>query len=346
MSLSPCIEKKTAIILAVVGAIIVLLQAVAVFLVKEPLLRWVFGASSLALAGVLAVSGMAIRRAALQGSLCNDTVEPPVSYDPGESLGDSGDSGRIQDIAAQMIAAQKAELVGTLAGGIAHNLNNLLMAMHGNAGLLRAVMKSDDPGIKKVDRITEVVNTAAGVIRELMTFARTDAAPPRRIHLNEIMKVCLDLFGRTRKELDIVNTLQKDLWQVHGDRIELEQVILNLLLNASQAMPKAGSLTVTTANVTLEPGAVAPSPDRDEHPGKYVMASIQDSGEGMDDNTLAHLFDPFFTTRPGRAGVGLAFVHKTITGLGGFVRVTSTRGTGTMMAVYLPALEKKEGPDV
>lgn len=246
-----------------------------------------------------------------------------------------------QDIEEKLLNAQKLEALGTLAGGVAHDFNNLLMAIQGNAGLIRRWTEPGEVSHQKAQKINELVDTGARVVRHLLGFARGGKYAPAPLNINEILESNLDMFSRTRKDLEIQCRYQEEGWPVEADRSQMEQVVLNLFLNASEAMPSSGLLSVETRNIILH------GDDIDHNglkPGRFVKFSVIDTGTGMDDETRTRVFDPFFTTKQmGRGtGLGLASVYGIVRNHGGAVTVQSCLGQGSTFSVVLPALTLEE----
>jgi PAS domain S-box-containing protein len=241
---------------------------------------------------------------------------------------------------AQFLQAQKMEAVGTLAGGIAHDFNNLLMAIQGHTSLMILDMDPSHRHSKMLKSIEEQVKSGADLTWQLLSFARGGKYEVKPTDLNTIIKKSSSMFGRAKKEISILKSLQQDLWPVEVDRGQIDQVLLNLYVNAWQAMPSGGSLFLETKNVVLDENYVRPF---NVKPGSYVKTSVTDTGVGMDEKTRKRIFEPFFTTKEmGRGtGLGLATVYGIITGHGGFINVYSQKGHGATFTIYLPASEKK-----
>ena len=241
---------------------------------------------------------------------------------------------------AQLQQAQKMESIGTLAGGIAHDFNNLLMAMQGRASIMLMNKDSSHPDFEHLRGIEGHVESAADLTKQLLGFARGGKYEVRPTDLNELIKKQNRMFGRTKKEIIINGKYEENLWSAEIDRGQIEQVLLNLYVNAWQAMPGGGSLYVETENVTLDENYIKPFAIE---PGRYVKISVTDTGVGMDKATQERIFDPFFTTKEmGRGtGLGLASSYGIIKNHGGFINVYSEKGHGTTFNVYLPASEKE-----
>ena len=241
---------------------------------------------------------------------------------------------------AQLQQAQKMEAMGTLAGGIAHDFNNLLMAIQGRTSIMLMKKDSSHPDIKHLKGIEDNVESAADLTRQLLGFARGGKYELKPTDLNELVKKQNRMFGRTKKQVSIRGKYEKDLWSVEVDQGQIDQVLLNLYVNAWQAMPDGGALHLGTENVTLDENYVKPF---SIEPGRYVKISVTDTGVGMDKATQKRIFEPFFTTKEiGRGtGLGLASTYGIIKNHGGFINVYSEKGHGTTFNIYLPASEKE-----
>jgi nitrogen-specific signal transduction histidine kinase/CheY-like chemotaxis protein len=235
---------------------------------------------------------------------------------------------------AQLRQAQKMEAIGTLAGGIAHDFNNLLMGIQGNTSLLEDELPP--PQREHLRAIEQCVRSGTELTAQLLGFARGGRYEVRPLDLNRLVARTSRMFGRTRKELTIHRKLQPELWAVEADGGQLEQVLVNLLVNAWQAMPEGGEIFLETRNRTLEEAYVRP---HDVPAGAYVQLCVTDTGVGMDAETRRRIFEPFFTTKEmGRGtGLGLATVFGIVRSHGGFISVYSEESEGTSFKVYLPA---------
>lgn len=240
----------------------------------------------------------------------------------------------------QLQQAQKMEALGTLAGGIAHDFNNLLMAIQGRASIMLMNKDSSHPDFEHLRGVETHVESASDLTKQLLGFARLGKYEVKPTNLNELIQKENHMFGRTKKEIKIHGKYAENLWSVEIDHGQIEQVLLNLYVNAWQAMPGGGDLYIETENVTLDENYVKPFSVK---PGKYVKISVTDTGTGMDEATRERIFDPFFTTKEiGRGtGLGLASVYGIITNHGGFINVYSEKGHGSTFNIYLPASKKE-----
>lgn len=237
----------------------------------------------------------------------------------------------------QLMRAQKMEAIGTLAGGIAHDFNNLLMGILGNVSLMLMGMEDSHPFHDRLKNIEEYVQRGSELTRQFLGFARGGKYEVKTTHLGDFIHKSAEMFGRTKKEIRIHERVQEDgLWVVDVDRSQMEQVMLNLFVNAWQAMPGGGDLYLSTENVELGPDEVAPFGLRY---GRYVKVSVTDTGVGIDESIKARIFEPFFTTKTkGRGtGLGLASVYGIVKNHKGFITVDSKKGAGSTFTIYLPA---------
>jgi len=246
-----------------------------------------------------------------------------------------------KEIETRLLNVQKLESVGTLAGGVAHEFNNLFMAITGYATLIRNDCDPQDPSAKKADKIMRLVNNGSMSIRQLLGFARSGRFDPGLVNMNEVLMTSLSMFGKTRKDIEIVTQYAKDLWHIHADRSQLEQVVMNLLLNASEAMPGEGKIFIGTLNTKFDRKQVRMNK---KVTGRFIQVTIKDQGRGIKQEFLQRVFDPFFTTKQMSAGtgLGLASVYGIVEDHEGFINVESQEDKGTMFSLFLPAVNKKE----
>ena len=240
----------------------------------------------------------------------------------------------------QLQQAQKMESIGTLAGGIAHDFNNILMGIQGNATLMLLKIESEHPSYEKVKNIEKFVQNGTELTNQLLGFARRGKYLVKTTDLNEVIQKSSTLFARTKKEIQVHTDFHNEIWAVEVDSGQIEQALLNLYVNAWQAMPEGGAVYLKTRNVMLDNSYVK---SFKVEPGKYVEISVSDTGVGIDRETRKRIFEPFFTTKEmGRGtGLGLASVYGIIKSHGGYIDVCSEKEKGTTFTIYLPASEKE-----
>ncbi len=243
-------------------------------------------------------------------------------------------------LAAQFHEAQKMESIGTLAGGIAHDFNNLLMSIMGNATLALMQIEPEAPGFFHLNNIKRIAKSAAELTKQLLGFARGGKYEPKPTDMNDLLEHQRQMFARTCKNISLKVSYAEDLGRVEVDRGQIEQVLLNILVNAQQAMPDGGEIHIRTENVVLDDEASLPFPFKR---GAYVRLSIEDTGMGMDEMTQKRIFEPFFTTKErGRGtGLGMASVYGIVKNHGGNVHVVSEVGKGTTVLLFFPITEKE-----
>ena len=247
---------------------------------------------------------------------------------------------RDKELERRFQEAQRMESLGTLAGGIAHDFNNLLMGIQGNVSLMYLDVEEDPALTEKLQSIEDCVESGSRLTKQLLGFARGGKYVVKPMDLNKVLRSSADMFGRTRKSITIVGEYEPELWTVVADGNQIEQVLVNLFLNAWQAMQQGGELILKSENVILEEPFVKP---HDVPPGRYVKIVVTDHGIGMDEAIQRRIFEPFFTTHePGRGtGLGLASAFGIIKNHHGIITVQSKLGRGSTFRIYLPASDKQ-----
>jgi PAS domain S-box-containing protein len=235
--------------------------------------------------------------------------------------------------------AQKMEAVGRLAGGIAHDFSNLLAVILGWSDMLSRDLPPGEPRLREsIDGIVEAAHRAVGVTRQLLVLSRKKLLRTEVLSLNQVVKDLGRLLSRAIGErIELATSLQEGLWPVLADSDQLAQVLLNLAVNARDAMPDGGPLAIATGNADL----AGPAPDLGLPAGRYVTLSVKDGGRGMTDEVRARLFEPFFTTKAHGTGLGLATVYGIVRQAGGGIRVESRPGAGATFTIFLPAAEER-----
>jgi signal transduction histidine kinase len=243
-----------------------------------------------------------------------------------------------QRLETQVHQLRRFEAIGRLAGGISHDFNNVIGAILGFAELGLEELPKDHPTRKRLQRICDQAKRAGGLTRQLLAFARRQVLQPQNLDVNRVIQDTMSLLGTIIGEhIRIEFVLSDDLAPAWADATQVEQVIMNLCLNARDAMPQGGQIAIRTQMTEIRPGDSVPQPYY--RPGKYVLLTISDTGTGMDRETLEYIFEPFFTTKEiGKGtGLGLATVYGIVKQHGGIVDVQSELGKGTEFRVYFPA---------
>src|SRR5258708_15190397 len=250
-------------------------------------------------------------------------------------------AGRVQAEEA-LRQVQKMEAVGRLAGGVAHDFNNLLMVIRGHAALSLSSSGPDNPLRQELNEILKAATKASSLTRQLLAFSRKQVLQPRVLDLNSLVTQTAELLSPALGEdINLFLDLDSNLGRVKADVAQLEQVIMNLVFNARDAMPDGGKLTIQTANGLLDENWARRYPEI--RPGPYVMLAVHDRGHGMDEETQLHIFEPFFTTKERNTGtgLGLATVYGTVIQSGGCVWVLRKTGGGPTTQPNLPPVEEK-----
>ncbi|MFN2186390.1 MAG: PAS domain S-box protein [Anaerolineae bacterium] len=279
-----------------------------------------------------------------------DIIITPVRDQSGEIVNyvaTQHDISREIQLEQQFHQSQKMEALGRLAGGIAHDFNNLLTIIHLSTRLLERQVKSNTTLLPHVQRIEETGERAAKLTKQLLSFSRREIIEPQIVNLNDLVSELSGMLQRViGEDIELVTMLGEDIWSLKADASQIEQVIVNLAVNARDAMPNGGTLTIETANVILDHTYVARHVDA--RSGEHVMLAISDTGIGMDDEVKSHLFEPFFTTKEREQGTGLGL--STVFGIvrrgEGHIRVQSEVGEGARFEIYLPSTQERPAETV
>jgi PAS domain S-box-containing protein len=287
--------------------------------------------------GSLVNHEMKLRRK--DGSLIWVIENVSVLHAEGESeviLGTVFDMTERRKLEEQLLQSQKMEAIGRLAGGIAHDFNNILTAVSGYTELLIGQLGEGDPRRESAEEIRQAGHRAAALTQQLLAFSRRQVLEPRVLDLNSVISHMERMLRRViGEDIELTTSLASDLWRTRADPAQIEQAILNLVVNARDAMPRGGQLTLETANVELDARYSGGAP------GPHVMLAVSDTGVGMDKDQQARLFEPFYTTkdRGKGTGLGLSTTYGVVKQSGGSIWVYSERGQGTTFKIYLPRSE-------
>jgi signal transduction histidine kinase len=252
-----------------------------------------------------------------------------------------------QQLEDQLRQSQKMEALGRLAGGVAHDFNNLLTVIKGHSELITDRIAVADPVLMSGQQIRKAADRAATLTRQMLAFSRRQALQPKVLNLNAVVDDMGKLLKRLIPEdIEVIFRAQESLGRVKADAGQLEQVLLNLAVNARDAMPRGGKLVIETQNATVDADLARSRPSVE--PGEYVKLVVSDTGTGMDAETKAHIFEPFFTTKePGKGtGLGLATVYGVVKQTDGFIWVDTEIGVGSKFEIYLPRVNEKLDADV
>jgi len=251
---------------------------------------------------------------------------------------------KTKELEQQLRQSHKLESIGLLAGGIAHDFNNMLTAINGYSELTLRRLKKDDPLRRNIEEIKKAGQRSAVLTHQLLAFSRQQVLQPVVLDLNEVITDTIKMLRRLiGEDIQLSTTLNRKVGRVKVDPGQLSQIIMNLAVNARDAMRLGGKLTIETANIFLEPAYTQQRIDF--LPGAYVLLAVSDTGTGMSDETKGHIFEPFFTTKDvGKGtGLGLATVYGIVKQSGGNIEVFSEEGVGTTIKIYLPRVAEQVG---
>ncbi|MGD2216553.1 MAG: PAS domain S-box protein, partial [Gemmatimonadales bacterium] len=238
----------------------------------------------------------------------------------------------------QLRQSQKMEAIGRLAGGVAHDFNNVLTVILSNSEMLAGELGPEDPRRQELMEIRDAAQRAATLTRQLLAFSRKQVLKPRVLSLNSVVVTLERMLRRLiGEDIDLATVLEPDLWEVEADPGQLEQIVMNLAVNARDAMPEGGELSIETVNAEVDDSFAKkhfPMP-----PGRYVMLAVRDSGAGMDAETQRQIFEPFFTTKSRGTGLGLSMVYGIVKQSGGFIWADSEPGQGSTFKIYFPCAD-------
>ncbi len=262
-----------------------------------------------------------------------------VSLSNGDQLITVEDVTEMKELEAQLLQAQKMEAIGTLAGGIAHDFNNILATIQGYVELSLMSISEDNPIYRNLKQIHRAAVKAASLVQQLLLFSRKQPLIITTLNPNKVIEGLIKMLRRLIGEnIEVKTDLEEGIWLIRGDEGNIEQVIMNLVINARDAMPHGGTLVIKTENVVV--GKKYPHPE--SYPGKFVCITVQDTGVGMDKEVIKRIFEPFFTTKERGTGLGLSVVYGIVKKHNGWIDVQSEPGKGSIFRVYLPAIKAEE----
>jgi PAS domain S-box-containing protein len=271
-------------------------------------------------------------------------VEFDASGNPVSAIGTAQDITEQKQLEAQLMESQKLEAIGRLAGGVAHDFNNIMSIIMGYAEVAQEKLLPEDPLAGEIEGIRDAAERASGLTRQLLAFSRRQMLRTRVLNLNDVLKDVSSMLGRLIGEnIELVFLPGADLGSVNADPAQIEQVMMNLAVNARDAMPRGGKLAITTSNVELDDDYCRQHPVLT--PGRYVMISVVETGAGMNQATAARIFEPFFTTKGlGKGtGLGLSIIYGIVRQSKGDIQVESQPGRGTTFRIYLPRVGEQPG---
>ena len=261
---------------------------------------------------------------------------------PTRMVGGTRDISERKRLIAQEQHIKQMDSIGMLAGGIAHDLNNVLLPVLLAVGLLRDA-KTSAEDLKLLDTIEANLKRAANLLREILSFARDGGGQRTLVKVDRLVADISDIIEETfPRSIRIIKAVDPDLWEIYGDVAQLHQIVLNLVVNARDAMPKGGTLTLAATNVTIDSQSSTAVREGKLSPGRYVLVETSDTGVGISEEIRGRIFEPFFTTKTSGKGIGLANVHAFVKNHGGFISVESNPGHGTTFKVFLPAADQSQ----
>lgn len=247
---------------------------------------------------------------------------------------------------AQLRQSQRIESIGVLAGGVAHEFNNKLTAIQGNIDLALLVTSKDSPPYEELLLARRSCEQAADIVRQLLVFSRRETMRSKPLNLNSLLQDTVEMLGRIiGEQYELFTVLEEGIWTINADATHIEQVIMNLVINARDAMPEGGRITINTGNFSISEKQAAGRPG--SRPGEFVHLSVRDTGSGIGPKQLPHIFEPFYSTKDASegGGLGLSVVYGIIVDHNGWIEVESASGPGTTFDVYLPAIPFEKSTD-